>query len=67
MFAHVFGVCVCVSLCVLSLYISFWWLIAVAQSQILAGHWLTVAQGDNLAGCDWSMILIWSDSLVSAT
>lgn len=54
-------------MCVLFLHFSLWWLIAMAASQILAGHWLTVAQGDNSAGRDWQMILTRSDSLVSAT
>ncbi len=51
----------------LILYISVWWLIAIAASQIHAGHWLTVAQGDNSAGRDWRMILTRFDSLVSST
>lgn len=37
------------------------------SSRVLAGHWLTVAQGDKSAGRDWQMILTLSDSLVSAT
>lgn len=39
-------------------------MIAIAPSQILAGHWLTVAQGDNSAVRDWRMILTQSDSLL---
>lgn len=71
-------VCVCLLACAFefaqgcSLCICSWWTTTICPppphphtpSQILAGHWLTVAPGDDSAGHDWQKILTQSDSLL---
>lgn len=46
------------------LCICFWWETATPPSQILVGHWLTVALGDDSAGSDWQQILTHFDSVL---
>lgn len=46
------------------LCIGFWWETATTPWQILVGHWLTVAPGDDSAGRDWQQILTLFDSVL---